>query len=53
VGATALLDGYPTLLGERLDTGRPAEFTVAGVFHAPEGGHGLIADALIVDVDDP
>ncbi len=52
-GATAVLDRDPTLLGERLDTGRATELAVTGVLHAAEGGHGLIGDALIVDVDDP
>jgi hypothetical protein len=36
----------PALLGERLDTGGAAELAVAGVLDAPEGGHGLIGDAL-------
>ncbi len=53
VGATGVLDGDPTLLGERLDAGRAAELAVAGVLDPAEGSHGFIADALIVDVDDP
>ena len=48
-----MLDRDPTLLGERLDTGRATELAVTGVLHATEGGRGLIGDALIVDVDDP
>jgi hypothetical protein len=51
--AAAVLDGDPTLLGERLDTGCAAELAVTRVLHAAKGGHGLIADALIVDVDYP
>ena len=52
-GAAVVLDGDPALLGERLDAGRTAELAVTGVLHAAEGGHGLVGDALIVDVDDP
>src|ERR1700683_35438 len=52
-GAAVVLDGDPALLGERLDAGRAAELAVTGVLHAAEGGHGLIGDALIVDVDYP
>ena len=52
-GATAVLDRDPALLGERLDPGRAAELAVTRVLHAAEGGHGLIGDALVVDVDDP
>jgi hypothetical protein len=52
-GTAAVLDRDPALLGERLDAGRAAEFAVTRVLHAAEGGHGLIGDALIVDVDYP
>src|SRR5690349_4587479 len=52
-GAAVVLDRDPTLLGERLDTGRAAEPAVTRVLHATEGGHGLIGDALIVDVNYP
>jgi hypothetical protein len=52
-GAAAVLDRDPALLGERLDTGRAAEFAVTRVLHAAERGHRLIGDALIVDVDYP
>jgi hypothetical protein len=48
-----VLDFDLTLLAERLDTGRAAELAVTRVLHAAEGGHGLIGDALIVDVDYP
>jgi hypothetical protein len=51
--AVAVLDRDPALFGERLDAGRAAELAVAGVLHAAERGHGLIADALVVDVDNP
>jgi len=52
-GATAVLDRDPALLGERLDAGRATELSVTRALHAAEGGHGLIADALVVDVDYP
>ena len=52
-GATVVLDRDPALLGKRLDAGRAAEPAVARVLHAAERGHGFIADALVVDVDDP
>jgi hypothetical protein len=48
-----VLDRDSPLLGERRDAGSAVELAVTTVLHAAEGGHGLIADALVVDVDDP
>jgi hypothetical protein len=52
-GATAVLESDPALLGKGRDAGCATELAVTGVLHAAEGGHGLIGDALIVDVDNP
>ncbi len=46
-----MLDVDPTLLGERLDTGRATQLAVTRVLHAAEGGHGLIDDALVLMVN--
>jgi hypothetical protein len=43
-GATAALEGHPTLLGERLDARCTTELAIAGVLHAAKGGHRLVAN---------
>jgi hypothetical protein len=53
VGVAARLDRDPAGVGECVDPCLAAEATVAGVLDAAERGLGLVADGLVVDVDDP